>query len=50
MAPHYEGDQSHLPEDHKESYGVMNEVGEYFVSESDGKRIQKKFEALKQKR
>lgn len=50
MAPHYEGDLDHIAEDHKESYGVMNESGEYFVSEADGKRILKKFDILKNKR
>lgn len=50
MAPHYEGEADQIEEEHKESYGVMSENGDYFVSEADGKRIWKKFELLKNKR
>lgn len=50
MAPHFEGDISGVPEDHKDSYGVMMEGGEYFVTEADGRRILKRFESMKNKR
>jgi ribosomal protein L21E len=50
MAPKFEGDLDNVHEDNKESYGVMSESGDYFVSEPDGKRILKRFEHLKSKR
>ena len=49
MVPQIE--EGHDPEtENKESYGVMNENGEYFVAESDSKRILKKFKSLRSKR